>query len=475
MLIRPTLAVMDINQQFNWAMATIGQHVANGAGLTRLALAYSGGLDSAVLLHLLHDYAAQHPVSLTVFHVHHGLSPHAQDWVEHCRQQCALLSVPFEVAYVQLGATAGEGVEATARKKRYAALGALCTQYQIDALLTAHHQDDQAETMLLQLLRGSGVAGLCGMQSCHHAAELLNNDHLWLARPLLDCLRSDLEQFAASRQISHIDDESNADPRYARNALRLKIMPLLAEYFPGYQTRFARTAQHAQTSLHLIEHLAQQDYEHCLSAVEPATLNAADLAQLPATRIDNVLRYWIAASGRQMPSTARLTDMRRQLLSARDDARVCVKHGDMEVHRYRGQLSIASCFDVGVAMQSFVWQGETVMAFPGYGGVLLFEQTQPGQFGIARQWLLGRTLQMRLRRGGERLKLAANRPTRELKSHYQTLGIAYWERERLPFVWADTELLFAAGVGIHGPFLQSEEPGIVLRWQAGEPLNGRNS
>lgn len=459
---------VNITQQFDLAMQDICRTVADGSGKIRLALAYSGGLDSAVLLHLLHTYANQHQVSLMVFHVHHGLSPNANDWVEHCQQQCAQRDLPFEVAYVQLGVTAQDGVEATARKKRYAALGALCTQHHIDVLLTAHHQDDQAETMLLQLLRGSGLAGLCGMQTCHHAAELLNNAEVWLARPLLDCLRTDLDQLCAAAQIAYIDDESNADARYARNALRLKVMPLLAEYFPGYQTRFARTAQHVQGSLSLIEHLAEQDYTNSLVDAKTATLDAVRLAELSDTRIDNVLRYWIAASGRQMPSTARLAEMRRQLLTARPDAQVCVKHGDMEVHRYRQQLNIASCVDAELAMQPLVWQGEAALTFADYRGQLFFDDVVPGQFGIARDWLLGRSLQLRLRQGGERLKLAENRPTRDMKSHYQTLGIAYWQRERLPFVWADTALLFAAGVGTQGNFLCSDQPGIALRWQADE-------
>ena len=138
----------------------------------------------------------------------------------------------------------------------------------------------------------------------------------------------------------------------------------------------------------------------------------------------------------------------------------------MEVHRYRQQLSIAGCFDVGVAMLTFVWRGEASLVFPGYGGQLFFDAALPSQFGIARHWLLGRPLQLRLRQGGERLRLAVNRPSRDMKRHYQTLGIAYWQRERLPFVWTDADLIFAAGVGTQGDFLQNEYPGIVLRWEA---------
>jgi tRNA(Ile)-lysidine synthase len=329
-------------------------------------------------------------------------------------------------------------------------------------ILTAHHQDDQAETMLLQLLRGTGVAGLCGMQQCHRAAGLLGNANLLLARPLLDCTRAELESFAAQQKISHIEDESNIDMRYSRNALRHKIMPLLAHYFPGYQTRFTRTAHHAQSALRLLERLAEQDFDHCRHQSNLAIL---PLQQLPEARIDNVLRYWLAEHQVKMPSTARLAEMRKQLLHARDDAQVCVKHGDIEVHRYRQQLSIAKCVKPISDVQNFVWKGEVSLAFPAFSGTLFFDPAAPDQPGINQSWLLEQQLQLRPRQGGERLKLAFNRPTRSIKSHYQTSGIPYWQRERLPFIFVGKDVLFAAGVGVNGDFQEMGADGVLLRWE----------
>lgn len=452
---------MNIVNRFDLAMQRIS--TATQAPL-RLAVAYSGGLDSEVLLHLCAGYAKQQQVFLVAFHVHHGLSPNADDWVQHCQARCIELDLPFEVAHIQLGSTQDDGVEATARSKRYAALGELATRHQVDILLTAHHQDDQAETMLLQLLRGSGVAGLCGMQQSHLAPDLLGNDSLILARPLLDCTREELQQLVRDNQLSHIDDESNLDTRYARNVLRLKIMPLLAQYFPGYQARFARTAHHAQSNLALIEQLAQQDFELCRVNPAIAHLDVARLQTLPDARIDHVLRYWITLHHVQMPSTARLAEMRKQLLHARDDAQVCIRHGDIELHRYRQQLSISTLTREAPAPQQFVWQGEASIPFPAFGGVMHFDPVEPEQFGIKRSWLLAQQLEMRPRQGGERLKLAPNRPTRDMKSHYQSLGIPYWQRERLPFIFTGKELLFAAGVGSHGKFLEQGEDCIVLHW-----------
>ena len=459
---------MDTSKRFDLAMQRIFTDAAlqDKTANIRLAVAYSGGLDSAALLHLCTAYAQLHHIPLMAFHVHHGLSPNADYWAQHSQQQCAELNVPFEAAHIQLGSTGATGVEATARKKRYAALGELCARHQIDILLTAHHQDDQAETMLLQLLRGSGIAGMCGMQQCHQAAELLASDTLLLARPLLDFSREELEEYAGKNKLLHIEDESNADPRYARNALRLTVMPLLAQHFPGFQSRFARTAQHAQSGLALIEQMAQQDYQACLADSNAAQLDVMRLLSLSEPGIDNVLRYWITLHHVQMPSTARLAEMRKQLMHARDDAQVCVKHGEIEVHRYRQQLSISTCAKPAPDVQQFVWTGEASIAFPAFSGVLHVDSVEAGDTGISRDWLLAQQLEMRPRQGGERLKLAANRPTRDMKSHYQTVGIPYWQRERLPFVFAGKELLFAAGVGVHGPFLTEGDSCVTLRWLA---------
>jgi len=459
---------MDTNKRFELAMQRIFADAAlqNKTANMHLAVAYSGGLDSAALLHLCNAYARLHQITLSAFHVHHGLSPNADDWVLHSQRQCSELNVPFEVAYVELGSTGATGVEATARKKRYAALGELCARHQVDILLTAHHQDDQAETILLQLLRGSGIAGLCGIQLCHQAAELLGSEHLLLARPLLDFTREELEQYAEKNRLLHIEDESNADPRYARNALRLKVMPLLAQHFPGFQSRFARTAQHAQSGLALIEQLAKQDYQLCVADSNTAQLDVIRLQSLSEPRIDNVLRYWITLHQMQMPSTARLAEMRKQLMHARDDAQVCVRHGEIEVHRYRQQLSISTCAQPAPEVQQFVWKGEASIAFPAFAGVMYFDAAEPGEAGINRDWLLAQQLELRPRQGGERLKLAANRPTRDMKSHYQTAGIPYWQRERLPFVFVGKELLFAAGIGVHGVFLELNDSCVNLRWHA---------
>jgi tRNA(Ile)-lysidine synthase len=426
-----------------------------------IAVAYSGGLDSSVLLHLAHDYAKTKGIALHAFHVHHGLSPNADQWLAHCERECASLGVPFDARRVELQDMDMHGVEQAARIARYAALGQLCRAHEARLLLTGHHQDDQAETVLLQLLRGSGVAGLSGMEVCNRAPDLMGDPDILLGRPLLTVARAELEDVVKQRGISHVEDESNHDPRYARNALRQKIMPVLAEYFPGFQRRVVRSALHAQSAQHLLTELAAQDYACC--AVDDC-IDIDSLRQLDEIRVTNVLRHWFAARGLRMPSTAWIDELRVQLFEAKDDARIRVTHADCEIRRHRGRIFITPRRDDEreFGPVEFTWRGENKIYFAEHCGSLEFIT---GAEGVPVEWLLGLQLLLRRREGGERLKRAANRPRRSLKHHYQALGIPAWERDLLPLVFAGGQLLFAAGIGMNCLDVATEKsPRVCLRW-----------
>jgi tRNA(Ile)-lysidine synthase len=437
-----------------------------------LAIAFSGGLDSSVLLHLAHAYAREHAIALFAFHVHHGLSPNADAWRAHCEQACRELGVSFDQRQVTIPQNKS-GTEAAARKLRYAALGEMCRAHDVPLLLTAHHLDDQAETVLLQLLRGSGPAGLSGMDTANRAQSLLGDSNLVMARPLLSVSRAELEAYAREHGVDWVDDESNADPRYARNALRHQVMPLLAQAFPGFQQRFARSAAHAQSAQRLLDELAEQDLHACL---EGDALDVARLRLLTRDRILNLLRHWFAIRGLAMPSTAWLDELVQQLLDARDDAQMLVTHPDAHLRRHRGRLYITPKLadlagmrdpdDAGIIDkhgESFVWCGEAQISFPAYGGILHFE---PAEQGFDADWLRAQPLLIDFRKGGERLKLAANRPTRSLKAHYQACDIPAWERTRLPIVSSNEKLLFAAGLGMDcRHFGRGSGTLIALRWE----------
>lgn len=459
---------------FLFAQALAGLRSEYFAGTApAIAVALSGGLDSMVLLRLAHAYAREHGLSLFAFHVHHGLSPNADAWRAHCAAACAALGIGFDARDVSVE-KGKSGIEAAARKARYAALGAMCRAHGVDLLLTAHHLDDQAETVLLQLLRGSGPAGLSGMDAVNRAPTLLGDERLLMARPLLQAARADLEALAKEEGIDWVEDESNSDPRYARNALRHTVMPALAAAFPGFQARVARSSMHAQSALRVLLDVAGQDLERCLDG------DAIDLTQLRALspdRINNVLRHWFSVRRLAMPSTAWMDEMIGQLFSAREDAQLLVVHPECHVRRHRERLYLVPKLpdlagmrdpdDEGIIdkhAQAFAWRGESALAFPDYGGILHFDEAVHG---FDPDWLRIQPLSIDFRKGGERLKLALNRPSRSLKAHFQAGGVPAWERSRLPIVSSSSDLLYAAGLGMDCRYLQEGAGRIALRWETG--------
>jgi len=428
-----------------------------------MAIAYSGGLDSTVLLHLAHAYASKHEIVLHAFHIHHGLSEHADAWLAHCRTKAAALGVAFDSRYITVATDSQDGIESSARFGRYAALGALCREHAVPLLLTGHHQDDQAETVLLQLLRGSGVAGLSGMDQYNHAPDLLGDAGCLMARPLLSLSRSTLQEFVKEHALDHVDDPSNLDPRYARNALRHSVMPMFEAAFPGFAERFARSARHAQSAQQLLVDLARQDLAQC---ADGEGIAVDRLRLLSVARCENLLRYWFGSRGMRMPSAAWLHEMREQVLEAKADAQILVGHADCDIHRHRNRLLMtarSAPVDPEQAPHFFVWDATPAMHFADFGGTLHFENGQPG---ADADWLRQQKLALQLRSGGWRLKLAPNRHTRSLKYHYQAADVPAWERPRLPLVTLGTQLLFAAGIGMDCQhFAADGKAGIVLRWQ----------
>jgi tRNA(Ile)-lysidine synthase len=441
----------------------------------RLALAYSGGIDSSVLLDLAAAAARSRGLQLHAFHIHHGLSPNADAWLTHCEQACAAHGVAFDARRIDLSPS-GNGVEEAARIQRYAALGELCRVHDVRWLLTAHHQDDQAETVLLQLLRGSGVAGLSGMDAANVAPSLLGSADLTMARPLLNVARAEIERYAQANAIAYIEDESNTDTRYARNAVRLQVMPLLAQLFPGFQQRFTRSAGHAQSAQRLLIELGKQDLAQCRQG---ECLDLAEVRKLDADRIDNLLRYWFGERGMRMPSSAWLSELRTQLLEAKADAQLCVTHPECHIRRHRDRVFLTPRRDNQrepdeIEPQTFTWAGQPSIAFTDFGGTLHFDPAAADEPGFDAGWLREQALFIRYRSGGERLKLAPNRPTKSIKYHYQAMDIPSWDRSYLPIVGlgngvakgiADA-LLFAAGIGMDCARQQDHGERVCLRWQS---------
>jgi tRNA(Ile)-lysidine synthase len=304
------------------ARTVLARHLERGS---RLRLGLSGGVDSIVLLHVLAQLRADY--SLSAIHVHHGLSSQADEWARFCEQTCAQMDVPLEIVRVALPARTPEGVEGAARVARYGAL----MRPGADAVITAHHADDQAETVLLQLLRGGGPRALAAMPEMRQLAP-----HLPLLRPLLAFTRAELEAYARQHGLLWVEDDSNADPRYTRNALRHELLPVLARFIPDYRERLIGSAQRMAEAAHMLDALAALDGAQ---AGLPDCIDSKQLGKLSETRARNLLAYYLRLHGTPLPSPAHLAEMVRQLKEARTRLALDLPDGRVLV-RIRGRIQI---------------------------------------------------------------------------------------------------------------------------------------
>ena len=393
-------------------------------------VAFSGGVDSVVLLHLLHQFAPRFSWQLSVLHVHHGISPHADEWADFCEQRCAAYKLSFYLERVDIQPLREQGIEAAARQLRYAAYA----KYARDFLVLAHHADDQAETVLLQLLRGSGVRGASAMPMLARRATL------WL-RPLLHYTRAEIVAYAQTHHLSWIEDESNADDSYPRNFLRHQILPILNEKFPSYRQTLTRSAQHFAEASELLDELAQLD---AVSAMHDDTLQIAALKNLSVTRAKNLLRYFLQTRGASMPQTVQLDDMLQQLIHARDDANVCVEFSGWQVRRYQGAVYVLPALPDFDAALKLVWENEVSLPWVALDARIDFELSQGRGISLAK--LRSAPVTLRFRQGGEVLKPRASATTRTLKNLMQEQHIPPWLRDRAPLLFCGEELVCAPGV-----------------------------
>lgn len=297
------------------------------ASSRKLLLGLSGGLDSRVLLHLLVRVRPSLDFELSAVHVNHRISPNADSWGVFCAGLCKDAAVPYRIVEIDVPRDSGLGLEAAAREARYRVLLA----QDAEAVMLAHHQDDQAETLLLQLLRGAGVKGLAAMP------EAVDRQGKWFLRPLLEVSRPELLDYARANDLQWIEDESNLDLAYDRNYLRRHIMPVLESRFPAARRTLARSASHLAEAAALLEELARED---AARAMYGGRLDLSLLKVMTTARAANLLRYWLLERSGFALSTARLDDIRSQLLDSRPDARIRIKIGGFTLSRRRGMAVI---------------------------------------------------------------------------------------------------------------------------------------
>jgi tRNA(Ile)-lysidine synthase len=357
-----------------------------------------------VLLHLLKD----HP-GVRAIHVHHGLSPNADAWAAFCRRLCKAWRIPLKLSKVKVRRS-GRGLEAAAREARYEAFG----QLDVDVIALAHHLDDQAETVLMNLLRGAGLRGASGMPPRARFGDKL------LARPLLDLSRKRLEDYAQRHRLEWIEDESNADEALTRNFLRRRLAPLIETRFPQWKSALARAGRH----------FSQKD-----------------------DRASRLLREFLASRGLRAPSEAKLVEMLRQLTSS--GARTNIEHDGKALRVYRGKVSIDS--ETEGPFDPVPWKGERRLKIPALGGELRFRAGE----GIASKHLKERIFQVRLRSGGERLQVHPRRPRRTLKNLFQEAGVPSWARSRTPLLFCGEDLVWVPGLGVDVRF---QGRGLTPEW-----------
>lgn len=440
-------------------MCAVSEHVLKVlAGLPPAAgywVAYSGGLDSRVLLELLAEHRAALPGPLGAVHVDHGLHPDAPRWAEHCARVCRGLDLHLVQLRVDAAANGGESPEAAARRARYGALARWLPAGH--CVLTAHHRDDQAETLLVQLLRGSGPRGLAAMPL---AAPLAAGT---LVRPLLEVDRTILRAEAQTRGLQWIDDPSNADTDYDRNLLRHRIMPVLRARWPSAAASLARSARHCADTAELADTLGAMDMQAAQGAV-PGTLGLEALRGLAPARQRNVLRYWLRREGLAAPSTAVLARIADDLPRARGDAepRVCWPGG--EVRRYRDQLYALQGLPSVDRSAEYSWRPDSPLELPAAAGTL--DAVPVTGSGLAARFLRPGRLRVRFRRGGEIFRPQGRAHRRPLKKLFQEAGVPPWERERVPLLYIDGELGAVAGFWVGEGFqAHGDEPGMELRWR----------
>lgn len=418
-----------------------------------ILVAYSGGLDSTVLLHAFHQLKKELPMHLRAMHVHHGLSVHADDWADFCRQICRDLDVPLQVYYAKLDQESGLGVEAAARKVRYQALNAADADY----ICLAQHQHDQAETLLLQLARGAGVKGLSGMAQVDLGRRLL--------RPFLNTPHAELVNYAKQYKLQWVEDESNGDTKFDRNFIRHEIIPAFSQQYPSITQTLARSATHMAHASEMLDELALIDVEATLDTSQQyGALRLDALTLLSEVRQGNLVRWWLANNQISMPSAALLKQILQQLQSTKADAAIKVQVADsFYVMRYKTRAFLVKELN-NLTTVNLPWQGEKVIVLPNFSR--LFFKKVKGQGLACQREGIELKLQIRSRKGGERFLPDLGRPRRSLKAIMQSIEMPPWQREQLPLIFVDDVLAIIPNFGVDANLIASDnEEGIVVSWE----------
>ena len=432
-----------------------------GESLTRLlanthgqhcCVAFSGGADSTALLHALSQVRGRLGIALRAVHVNHHLQPQSDDWAAHCRGAAARLMVPLQVLDVSVRAARGESVEAAARHARYGAIAAELEA--AEHLITAHHREDQLETILLRLMRGAGVTGLAGMPETAAFA------HGLLLRPLLGVERAALVAYCQAAQLRWIEDASNADTRFDRNFLRERVIPALRERWPAVAECVTRSGGHLAEARALLDERAREDLAR---ARDGEALQISALRALSPARARNLLRFWIESAHQPAPSSAVLDQVMVQMLNARFDAMPLVVAGGRQLRRYRDVMYLCRPPPPRPPHPlTWAWREQPELELPGGLGRLRLRAAEAGEAAIG---VPAGPLSVRWGGAARKLQLTPKGARKALRNLFQEHGVVPWMRPSLPLIFAGDDLVAVADLWIdvrsHPP---PGEGGMAIEW-----------
>ena len=417
-----------------------------------ILLGFSGGLDSCVLLHLLSQMQAEFHFKFKAIHIHHGLSSSADDWLNFCKKKCKLLGIKLYEVKVKINKKSSLGIEGEARELRYEAI----KKKQKGIVALGHHQNDQVETLMLQLLRGSGLRGLSGMP------EFDAKRKFW--RPMLNIKKEHLRKYAIENNIEYIQDESNDDINFDRNFIRKKVLPLIETRFSASIETISRSASNISEGHHLNELLALDDSKNAMSD-DGSYLFINDLKKFPKVRAINLIRWWLSFNKLLMPSKKYIDELYNQVVFIKKDTSLNLQISkEASIRAHNNKLFI---INLNIKPDTFdlKWSGQEELNLPNKTK-LQFIKIKEG--GLSLSKLGVKTLNVKSRVGGEKLKPFSDQPSRNLKYLFQAADIPIWERDQVPLIFAKNELVAIPNIAVHHKYQSSiGEEGYQINWLSG--------
>jgi tRNA(Ile)-lysidine synthase len=403
-------------------------------------VAYSGGMDSTVLLHAISQSRKKLQVTeVTAVHVNHGINKDADLWADHCRIFCAEINIDFEVLNIDARHEKGESPEAKARELRYQAIKSLMSND--DILLTAHHQNDQAETFLLQLLRGSGAKGL----SCMPLIRGYGKGSL--VRPLLTFSREQLAVYAKQENLVWIEDISNENTDYDRNHIRRDILPIIEKRWPAAVKTIARSADHQAEITEILDEVVNEDFKK-MSSSDMSILEIEKINLLPLDRRKYMLYFWLRKLNLPVPNSQVMQKLIEELINAAWDSEACVRWKGVEVRRYRNKIYAMNPLPNHDPDVVYTWK----ISQPLELSVGILKAKRNRGKGIKVECIKNENVEVRYRQGGEYIQPYGKSHKCELKKLFQENGILPWQRNRMPLIYLEDKLIAVSDLWVDAAF-----------------------